>query len=171
MPIPTMILGDQRIEIWSPMRPIMRILLALLAIFPLIAPYELIIRVGWQDYINPFFLFSAAISAGAIALSVFLVFTALAGLSSKITLDKPSSTLTHSLEAPVIRRTQQSYPLASIGHVRTVSRDWSDGSPSYHLEISLIDGTMIESGSSWSRGEIDTICAYIERFLAKCEES
>jgi hypothetical protein len=163
---PMLVASDERLEIRSPMRPGMRVFLALLALFPVIAPYELLVRVDWQHYINPFFFFAAFISAGAIAVSVFFVFAAIAGLSSKIIFDKSGSTLTHFFEAPVVRRTQRIYPLAALTKVETVKRDWSDSSPTYHLEVILEDGTVIESGSSWSRNEIEAIRIHVERFMA-----
>lgn len=168
---PMLIEIDGRLEIESPMRLGMRVFLALLAIFPVIAPYELLVRVDWQHYINPFFFCAAFISAGAIAVSVFFVLAAFAGLSSRIIFDKSNSSLTHSFEAPVVRRTRRTYPLAALAKVETIERDWSDGSPTYHLEVVLDDGTVIESGSSWSRTEIDAIRIHVVRFLADGVES
>ena len=143
----------------------MRVLLALIALFPLIAPYELLVRIDWQHYLNPFFFFAALISAGAIAVSAFFVFAAIAGLSSEIIFDKSGSTLTHSFEAPVVRRTRRVYPLSAFSNVETVKRDWSDGSPTYHLEVILDDGTVIESGPSWSRDDIEVIRIRVELFM------
>jgi hypothetical protein len=144
----------------------MRVLLVVLAVFPLIAPYELLVRIDWQSYLHPFFLLAAFISAGAVALSAFFIFAAIAGLSSEIVFDRPSSTLTHSFEAPVVRRTRRVYPLTAISNVETAERDWSDSAPSYHLRVILDDDTVIESGSSWSRDDIEAIRVRVERFVA-----
>jgi len=160
-----LIASDERLEIRSPMRPGMRVLLALLALFPLIAPYELLVRIDWQHYLNPFFFFAAFISAGAIAVSAFFVFAAIAGLSSEIIFDKSGSTLTHSFEAPAVRRTRRVHPLSAFSHVATAKRDWSDSSPTYHLEVILDDGTVIESGPSWSRDDIEAIRIRVESFI------
>jgi hypothetical protein len=163
---PTLIASDERLEIRSPMRTGMRILLVVLALFPLIAPYELLVRIDWQYYLHPFFFLAAFISAGAVALSAFFAFAAIAGLSSEIVFDSSSSTLTHSFEAPVIRRTRRIYPLSAISEVETAERDWSDSSPTYHLQVILDDGTVIESGSSWSRDDVEAIRIRVERFMA-----
>jgi hypothetical protein len=144
----------------------MRVLLVVLAVFPLIAPYELLVRIDWQSYLHPFFLLAAFISAGAVALSAFFIFAAIAGLSSEIVFDRPSSTLTHSFEAPVVRRTRRVYPLTAISNVETAERDWSDSSPSYHLRVILDDDTVIESSSSGSRDDIEAIRVRVERFVA-----
>jgi hypothetical protein len=160
-----LIASDERLEIRSPMRPGMRVLLALLALFPLIAPYELLVRVDWQHYLNPVFFFAALLSAGAIVLSAFFIFAAIAGLSSEITFDKSNATLTYSFEAPVVRRKRRVYPLSTLSTVETVKRDWSDSSPSYHLDVILVDGTVIESGSSWSRDDIEAMRTRVQRFM------
>ena len=80
-----------RLDIVSPMARGTRLLFALLALFPLLAPYELIWRVRWTDYMSPFFLIAAIISAGAVTLSALLVFAAVAGLSSLMTFNAARS--------------------------------------------------------------------------------
>lgn len=44
-----------------------RVLLASLGFVPLLAPYELLIRVDWEHYANPFFFLATFISTGAAA--------------------------------------------------------------------------------------------------------
>ena len=153
-----------RLEIRSPMRPGFRLVLAVLGVLPLIAPYELLVRVGWQDYLNPFFLLAACISAGAVVVSLFLVFAAVAGISSQLVFDRSASTLTYSFEAPVVKRTSRVYPLLAVGSVAVEERTWSDGAPTYHLRVAIDGGAVIESGSSSSRDEVEAIRARIERF-------
>ena len=146
------------------MRPGFRIVLLLLGVLPWLAPYELLVRVAWRDYLSPFFLLAAVISAGAIVVSLFLIFAAVAGISSQLVFDRSASTLTYSFQAPVVRRTSRVYPLSAIGSVDVQERTWSDGPPSYHLRVVLSDGAVIESGSSGSREEVEAIRARIERF-------
>ena len=155
-----------RLEVRSPMRPGFRVVLLLLGVVPLVAPYELLVRAGWQDYLNPFFLLAAFISAGAAVLSLFLVFAALARISSQLVFDRSASTLTYSFEAPVVRRTSRVYPLSAVGSVEVEERTWTDGAPTYHLRVAMDDGAVIESGSSSSRDEVEAIRARIERFTA-----
>ena len=45
------------LEIHDRMPPLKRIILFLLSLIPLLAPYELLIVPQWNDYLNPFFLF------------------------------------------------------------------------------------------------------------------
>jgi len=96
------------------MRTGTRVLFAVLALFPLLAPYELIVKVEWESYLHPFFLLAAFISVGATALSAFLVFAAVAGLSSQMVFDARAATFTYSAQAPIVRPTSQVYPMADV---------------------------------------------------------
>lgn len=168
---PELVERANRLEVRSPMRAGMRVLLATLAFFPLLAPYELLIRVEWQQYMHPAFFLVAFISAGAAALSAILLFAAIGGLSSQMVFDKGSETFTYSAEAPVIRRTGQTHPLSEVCGVEVGVRDWSDSAPTYHLGVSVADGTVFESGSSCSRDEIELIRARLQQFLADGDPS
>jgi len=48
--------------------------------------------------------------------------------------------------------------------VEVCERAWSDGAPSYHLGVVTADGRVFESGSSWSRGDIESMWARVEQF-------
>lgn len=48
----------------------------MLGLVPLIAPYELLLEPRWHNYFNVPFLFAAAVSAGAGAVSAFFVWGA-----------------------------------------------------------------------------------------------
>jgi len=113
---------------------------------------------------SPFFLLAALISAGAAVLSLFLVFAALAGISSQLVFDRSASTVTYSFDAPVVRRTSRVYPLSAVGSGEVEERTWTEGAPTYHLRVAIDDGAVIESGSSSSRDEVEAIRARIERF-------
>ncbi len=144
----------------------MRVLFAALGCFPLLAPYELLIKIEWEHYFNFFFLFAAFISAGATFLSAILFFAAVAGLSAEIVFDRPAATVSFTQEAPAIKRTTRIYPCSDIQRVEVRERTWSDSGPTYYLSVSLADGSVIESGSSSSRAEIERIKRRVDQFLA-----
>ena len=147
------------------MRVGMRLLLAAFGFFPLLAPYELLIRIEWENFMNPLFFLAAIISAGATALSALLFFAAAAGLSSKIVFDRHTATFSYSSEAPVVRRTRRVQPLSDVRSIGVGVREWSDSAPTYHLGVTVKDGTVFESGSSWSRDEIERIRSRVHQFL------
>ncbi len=155
------------LEINSPMRTGQRVLFAGLSLFPLLAPYELILRIDWQSYFNLPFLFAAVISAGAIALSAFLIWAAIAGLSSSIRIDKTQGEISYSASAPIVPLRTSKYSIASIERVQIAVTEWSDSSPSYQMEFVLAGGKSIRSGSSWLRPEMDALVERVISFLAK----
>ena len=159
--------NGERLDITSPMPWGKRLLFALLALFPLIAPYELMLRVGWTDYWHPFFALAALISAGAIALSGFFVFAAVAGLSTRMTLDAARATFTYTQVAPVVPKRSEVFPLSSIQSVHVRTHEWSEGSPSYSLTVEMSDGSTFESGSSWSREDIERGKARVDALLER----
>jgi hypothetical protein len=164
---PEAIESADRIVIRSPMRPGMRLLLAALGLFPLLAPYELLLRIHWQSYLHPFFFLAAVVSGGALLVSAFLFLAAIAGLSSELAFDRRVSLLTYTFAAPVVRRTTRAYPFSAIARLETGERDWSDGPASYHLRIVMNDGKTVESGSSSSREEIESLKSRVDFFLSR----
>ncbi len=168
---PELVECDDRLEVRSPMRPGMRVLLAALALFPLIAPYELLIKTEWEYYFHPFFFLAAAVSAGAVWLSVFLLFAAIAGLSARMVFVASCATFTYSDKTLLTRWTERTFPLGDIRSVEVGVREWSDGAPTYHLRVIMNDGTRLECGSSWSRDEIESIRDSVTQFIAAVDAS
>ena len=147
--------SEERLDIVTPMPPGKRLLFALLALFPLLAPYELMLRAQWTDYRHPLFLLAAIVSVGAIALGALFVFAAVAGLSSRMTFDARRSTFTYSEGAPLVPRRTLELPLSSLECVQVRTHEWSEGAPSYSLMVKMSDGATFESGSSSSRQEVE----------------
>lgn len=145
----------------------MRLVFALLSLFPLIAPYELVYKIGWTTYLHPFFMLAAFISAGAVALSAFFLFAAVAGLNSRMVFDTFTSQFVYTAQAPIVRRHTKRYPLSSIADVSVRVYDWSDSSPSYALQIEMDDGAVFDTDSSWDRSEAEEAVAQVRAFLGK----
>lgn len=163
----TIVEGNEALEINSPMSAGQRVLFGLLALFPWLAPYELILRIDWQSYFNLPFLLVAVISAGAIALSAFLIWAAIAGLSSSIRIDRAHGKISYSASAPIVPLRTSSFPIISIERMQIAVTDWSDSAPSYALEFLLAGGQSIRTGSSWSRPEMEALLERVATFLTK----
>jgi len=163
--VPELVATPDCLEVASPMPAGWRLLLVLLSLVPLLAPYEPLIRVKWSNYFHPFFLLAAIVSAGAVALSAFSPFAAAAGLSSRMRFDRARSTFTHSAVAPVVPSRTRTYPLASIERIEIEVHDWSDGAPSYSLKVVMSDRRAFSSASSWSQEEIERIKGRVAAFL------
>ena len=159
----------ERLDVFSRMPAGKRALFALCALIPLLAPYELMLRVQWNDYRSAAFLLAAIISAGAVALSVFFLFAAVAGLSSRMTLDAARSTFTYSTGAPILPHRTLVLPLSSLESVHVRTHEWSDGAPSYTLMVRMSDGVTFDSGPSWSREDIERGKVRVEVFLDRAK--
>jgi hypothetical protein len=163
--MPEVIENERSTEIRSRMPTGQRVLFLAFALFPLIAPYQLIIRPGWTDYTSPFFLFALFISVGAVAVSLMLAWAAFAGLSSRIKFDRERGTVTYQTCAPIVPLRTVRRSIGSIAAVRTATHDWTEGSPSYSFVTEMEDGSSFKCGSSWSREEIDRIVVQVSAFL------
>jgi len=153
------------IEIRSELRVGARALLLALSVFPLLAPYELILKPDWNSYLNAAFLFVALICLGAMTVSALLVWAAVAGLSSRMKFDKTLGIMAYSSGAPVVRWHTTHCLLREISDLRVVKTDWSEGSPSYSLVVHVTDGREFASGSSESREEVESVEAKISSLL------
>ena len=154
------------LEIRTVMTAGMRLLLVLFSLVPLLAPYELILVPDWQDYFNVYFVFVLIISVGALAVSAFLVWAAIAGLNSRLSFDRAEGTFTYSAAAPVVRMRSFRYPMSHVADVQVKEHDWSDGPPSFSLRVVMADQRAFDSGSTWSREEIEAIRQKVSSFLS-----
>ena len=162
---------SRRLELFTPLRTGARWGLALLSLFPLLAPYELLLRPRWQSYGHPLFLLAALISVGAVAVALFLLCAAVAGLSSRMVFDAGRSTFSYMVDAPILRTRRSEYPLAAVDHVEVDTTELSDGAPTYRLRVRMNSCESFESGASWSREEVEGIRQLVEAILSRTPRS
>jgi hypothetical protein len=152
-------------EIQSMMPAGQRIFLFFIALVPLLAPYELIIQPGWEDYFNVFFLFAVLISLGALTMSAAFIWASIAGMNSILRFNRTERCLIHRYGAPIIRWRTEEIFLRELDRLALEVQDWSEGGPSYRLTAILRTGRSINIGSSWSQEEIETIIQKANLFL------
>jgi hypothetical protein len=145
-----------RLEIYSPMPWGRRVFIGVIGLFPLLAPWELLVQPRWSSYLNVPFLFAAVVSAGAVAVTLFFLLAAFAGLQSRLIFDALSSTFTYAARAPLVPSISRTYPLSAVKAVELRTHVWSEGPDSYSLTILTSDGNEHESSSSSSREEIES---------------
>jgi hypothetical protein len=156
---------EDRLEIASPMPVGRRVFFGLIALVPLLAPYELMLGVRWNSWLHPFFFLAAVISLGALALTGLFVFAALAGLESRMIFDRTQGRFTYSASAPIVPLRSQHVPIASLLNAETETHNWSDGAPSYSLRVVTTDGRQFTTSSSSSRQEIEDLRTHVLNFL------
>jgi hypothetical protein len=163
--MPEIIEADNRLEIQDKTPPLKRLVFVLLALFPLLAPYELLIEPDWNEYLHFMFFFALIVSAGALAVTVFFFWAAIAGMNVLMRFDKENNTFTYMWDAPVFSIRKFEHPLKSIKLIDIEKHEWSDSPPSYSLRIETEDGKKFTCGSSGFAGEIEKIKDRVISFL------
>jgi hypothetical protein len=143
-----------------------RLLFLLLGLFPLIAPYELLVRPDWTSFVHFFFLISLVISLGAIFLSGLLIFIAFAGLSTLLRFDSNARTFTYIHYAPVVPFRRELIAFDTINRVEVEKHDWTDGEPTYSLRVHLEDDRTYKSASFYREDEARSALEKIESILS-----
>ena len=145
--MPTVTQLENSLEIREDMTLGRRGFFLLLALFPLLAPYELLLRPGWRSIFHPVFFLSLLISIGAVFLSGFLAFAAFAGLSTLLRFEQTSRIFTYMHQAPIVALRRERIAFDAIDFVEIEKYDWSDGEPTYSLRVLLKDGRSYKSAS------------------------
>jgi hypothetical protein len=158
--------SEDRMEITSPMPVGKRLVFFVLALVPLLAPYQLLVAPRWENVLNPFFGFAALVSLGALAVSAFLVWAAIAGIESTARFDRQRRTLTTIDRAPVMPLQARTYSLNDLRVIEVEKTEWSDGAPSYSLRIDTADGQAFKLLAEHDRAEPEAVRHRISLFLA-----
>ena len=149
-----------KIEITETMSTGVRIFLFIMGLLPWFAPYELLIKPGWTGFSIMTLVF-AAISLGAIAISLGFIGAAVFGMNQTVTFDLTARTITHRYETAVnaLRTKRCSFSDMTKSEVR--EHDWDSGPRTYSLEIYFKDKHKILCGNFPSREEAEEILKYL----------
>ena len=163
--MPSIVESDFKLLIQDKMAPGKRVLFGLLALIPLLAPYQLIILPDWESYFNFFFILALLISIGALLVSGLLIWATIAGLDSWMRFNKQDQTFTYAYSAPILPFRTFAYPLESVQKISVETHEWSDGEPSYSIKVYLLDGREHKTGSSWDKAEIEGTVERVNNYL------
>jgi hypothetical protein len=159
--------GDE-LNITSPMTPGLRAFYLLIGLVPLAAPYELLIKPGWQTIFHPFFALAAIISGGAVAVSALFVWISVAGIESSARFDRRRRTLTTVERAPIMPTRTRTRPLDELRAIEVEKTEWSDSGPTYSLRLECADGQKLKLLASYARPEeAEAVRRHLGRFLAE----
>lgn len=147
--------SDGVTELVSPMPAGLRVVFALLALVPLIAPYDLLVKPRWDTWLHPAFLVAAAVALGAMAVSGFLLFAAAAGLDQRLRFDTGTSTVTYWRRAPLVPARSVAWRFDAIASIDVDVHGWSEGPDSYSIRVTMTDGTTVSTGSTSSREQAE----------------
>lgn len=136
------------LEIRSRVPAGLRVLCGIVAIIPLIAPWELLIEPAWKSFMHPAFFFALLISAGALAVSALFLMAAVAGLNTVMTFDTSKRMVSTAQSAPLVPFRTIRYQFSRIRELNLEREEVSEGDPSYALVVLTDDGKRLRSPSS-----------------------
>ena len=149
-----------KIEITETMSTGVRIFLFIMGLLPWFAPYELLIKPGWTGFSIMTLVF-AAISLGAIAISLGFIGAAVFGMNQTVTFDLTARTITHRYETAVNALRTKRYSFSDMTKSEVREHDWDSGPRTYSLEIYFKDKHKILCGNFPSREEAEEILKYL----------
>jgi len=152
--------SNGKIEITETMSTGIRVFLFLLGLLPWLAPYELLIKPGWSGF-NVMTLFFAAISLGAIAISLGFIGAAVFGMNQTAIFDLTARTITHRYETAVNALRTKRYSFNDLTKSAVREHNWDNGSNTDSLEIYFKDGHKILCGDFASHKEAEEVLKYL----------
>jgi hypothetical protein len=132
-----------------------RIILALLGLLPLAAPYELLILPLRQDSTITVSFIPFLISLGALAVSFVFIGSALLGAEQHITFDAELRTIICRSLRGLAGLLEQRYPFGMVAHIEVRTHEQSDGPASHNIILTITQGREIEFGRFGSRDEAE----------------
>jgi hypothetical protein len=90
---------------------------------PLLAPYELLIKPAWTDFLSLASLFPAIISLGAIALSILLLLVAIFGINRRVEFDATAKTIRVTESHLIQRQREFNYSFSEVNQIEVICHD------------------------------------------------
>jgi hypothetical protein len=135
---------------------------------PLLAPYELLIKPAWSNYLSWAWLFAATISLCALAVSTMLLLTATMGISRRVQFDTEAKMVRVTESSLILRPRVFTYSFLQVGEIEVLCNDWSDGPSTYELRLAPGAGKPFTFGYFIMRVDAEaTLCklnALMEKF-------
>jgi hypothetical protein len=155
--------SGQRLSFDKRVHPVIRSGIFLIALLPLLAPYELLLKVRWESFFNPSFFFALLISIIMAAVSAFIMFVALFARNQYVCFDGDGSTLTYGWSDAVRPYRETIYRFEEISEPELETHTWSDSPNSYHILVKTRDGLKISFGDFAAKEQA-------QQYLAKLAE-
>lgn len=143
----------------------LRIAFGAVGVLPLLAPYQLLVRPAWSDYAHPLFLFALLVSFVAVAVGLFFLMGAFAGLATRMRFDRGAGRFTHTTAAPAARSRTRSEPLASLREVAVDTQAWTDGPATYSLRVVAEGDAAYSLGPFLDRADAEAAAAKARAYL------
>lgn len=150
---------SDKLEFISSFSPIVRIILALFGFFPLLAPYELLLKPDWQVGVSVAMVFMLVISLGAVGISLFLFAAAVLGRSQHFEFDAANRVVVYRFNTAVNPAGREVYDFAQVESLELKVNEWDSGPNTYDICLNIRGRREMSFGNFASQTEA-------ERYLA-----
>lgn len=145
--------------------PAVRVVIFLVGLLPLLAPYDLLFKVRWESFFNVSFFISFLFSIFIASFSVLIVFIAFFAQNQHICFDRDRSLLTYGWSDAVRAYRETTHRFQEISEPELKVHDWSDGPNSYDLLVKTRSGDKISFGDFSSREEAERYQSIVKTIL------
>ncbi len=156
--------ANGQIEFIKRMSTGLRIFVFVVGLFPFLAPYELLIRPGWQGF-SPLLLPFIIISLGASIIGITFMLAGILGLNQRLVFDAKRRITLYAYETSVTPLREQRYPFPEVGHIAIITHDWDSGPSTYSLQVTFADNRKVDVGQFTEKGEAEQYLSRIERLI------
>ena len=160
--MPEVIESETQLVFVERMAPAFRVVVFVIGFFPLIAPYELLIKPNWQGF-SLFMILPIIISLGATSIGLTFMAAGLLGLNHALHFDAASKTAFYIYETAITPLRRRQYDFAEVATVDIHVHTWDSGPDTYGLRVTFADGRKVEVGSFPDKDEADK---YLQRIQA-----
>lgn len=141
----------------------------LVAILPLLAPYNLLVKPDWAGTSGLALLFTVVVSLGAVAVSVLLILVAIFGINRRVEFNQTTKTV-HVSESHLMQSKREfDYPFAEITELELVCHDWSDGPSTYDIRLTPSAGKPFAFGDFSSHASAENALASLRTIVGSPE--
>jgi hypothetical protein len=159
--------SNNKIEFTSHLSLAARALIMIFGLFPLLAPYELLIKPSWNGKINWLMVFLLLISIGAIVLSIFSICTALFGINQSIQINSTNRIITNGYKPGLLRFRQNQYLFSEIEIVQLKVHEWTDGPTTFNIGLKAVGHREIEFGGFATQEEAEKYLSILKEMIKK----
>ncbi|MBI5840342.1 MAG: hypothetical protein HZB19_09590 [Chloroflexi bacterium] len=128
---------NDRIEFKERTSTGLRVFLFVVGLLPWFAPYELLIKPGWNGF-HWLTIFFVVISLGAIVVSFGFIGGAIFGMNQTLTFNSQTRTITHAYETAVTSLREKRYAFRDVNKIEISTHDWDTGPSTYGLKITWV---------------------------------
>jgi hypothetical protein len=156
---------ETTLELTNRVSPGLRVFIFVIGLIPLLAPYELLFKVKWNEYFNLAFLFALAISLGALTVTGFFIFFALMAFSRRLNFDLNRKVVIYGFNHALQPYREELYDFEDFAITAVEEHDSSDGPASYSLVLYTHGGSDISIGYFNERTQADYYRNMIESWI------